>query len=112
MGDAMIYSGSIYFFGNYRPAHFQAASVKALRAAMLASIKQMNMDDWQYFAFRIDDLAKQLRKNYTSVSADYGARGVAMRKRPHDPFLDSVTRDLPEYPGLAYGAHYAINGAA
>lgn len=102
MGDAMIYSGSIYFFGNYRPAHFEALTIKALRAAMLASIKQMNMDDWQYFAFRIDDLAKQLRKNYTSVSADYGARGVAMRKRPHDPFLDSVTRDLPEYPGLTY----------
>lgn len=98
----MTYSGSIYFFGNYRSAHFEASSVKALRLQMQAAIRGMNMDDWQYFAWRIDNLSKEIRKNYSSVSADYGARGVSMKKRPHDPFLDSVTRDLPEYPGLTY----------
>ena len=99
----MTYSGSIYFFGNYRPAHFEASSLKALRSQMLAALANMSQDDWQYFAWRIDDIYGNLkRRNYASMSADYGARGVSMKKRPHDPFLDEITRDLPEYPGLNY----------
>ena len=99
----MIYTGSFYFLGTARPAHFQAKSIKALREQMLKAIKGMNMDDWQFFAWRIDNIAKELRKKgCAGASAEYGTKGIWMKKRPHDPWLQDVVKDFPAYPGLDY----------
>lgn len=100
---AKIYSGSIYFLGQYRPAYFEAVTVGKLREQMLASIVQMNIDDWQWFAAKIQNSVYELRKpNCGGASAEHGCRGVSVAKRPHDPWLDNVVAKLPEYPGLAY----------
>ena len=96
------YSGSFYFFGNYRPVHFQAPTIAKLRAQMIDALHNVSELDREWYAPRIDEIARQMRKDYTSMSADYGSRGVTMRKRAHDPFLDEVTRTLPHYPGMIY----------
>ena len=59
---AKVYSGSIYFLGQYRPAYFEATSLNKLRDQMRAAIAQTGMDDWQWFAPRIDNAVKELRK--------------------------------------------------
>lgn len=100
------YTGSFYFLGQHKPAHFEASSVKALRAQMRAAITAMSGDDWQWYAWRIDEIARDIRK-YAAVSREHGAKGLSMAKRPHDPWLDDVTATLPPYPGLNYGA--AVN---
>jgi len=96
------YSGSFYFFGNYRPVHFQASTITKLRNQMLDALHNMCDADRDWYVPRIEGIARQMRKDYTSMSADYGTRGVTMRKRAHDGFLDEVTRTLPHYPGLIY----------
>ena len=100
---AKVYSGSIYFLGQYRPAYFEATSLNKLHEKMRVAIVQTGMDDWQWFAWRIDLATKELRKpNCEGWSAEHGCRGVSVAKRPHDPWLDSIVAKLPEYPGLAY----------
>jgi hypothetical protein len=100
---AKIYSGSIYFLGQYRPAYFEATGLGSLRAQMRDAIAQMNMDDWQWFAPRIDNAVKELRKpSCGGASVEHGCRGVSVAKRPHDPWLDSIVAKLPNYPGLVY----------
>ena len=97
------YSGAFYFMGNARSAHFEADSIKALRALMFDAIRQTHMDDWMFFSFRIDEAAKQLKKRgCAGFSAEHGARGVQMKRRPHDPWLDGAMAGLPHFPGLDY----------
>lgn len=95
--------GAFYFLGKARPAHFEADSIKALRAKMFDAIRNTHMDDWQFFAFRIDQAAKELRKKgCAGFSSEHGTRGLVMQKRPHDPWLDKTTADLAPFPGLDY----------
>ena len=98
-----IYTGSFYFLGTARPAHFEASSIKALRGKMLKAIQGMSMDDWQFFSWRIDNIAKELRKRHCAgASHEYGTKGVSMKRRAHDPWLKDVVADFPAYPGLDY----------
>ena len=96
-----MFTASIYFLGEYRPAYFQAATLavavsKAERALFAAQDR-----DW--FLTRLHEGKRQVRKpNCAGWSAEHGCRGVAIVKRPHDPFLDSITVKLPHYPGLDY----------
>lgn len=97
-----MYSGTFYFLGQHKPAHFQSETLKDLRAQMRAAIKSMPADDWHWFAWRIDNIAKELRKNYSAASQEHGARGISMKKRAHDDWLHSAVADLPPFPGLDY----------
>lgn len=100
---AKIYSGSIYFLGQYRPAYFEAKTLGALRAAMCNAIANLESDTRFFLDYRIHNVVKQLRKpSCGGASAEHGAMGVSVGKRPHDPWLDSIVAKLPEYPGLAY----------
>jgi hypothetical protein len=102
------YSATIYFLGDFKPAHYEAKTIKKLHEQMLNSIVHMSQDDWQFFAPRITEGCKQLRKlSCTGFSAEYGSRGVSFKKRAHDPFLDAITAKLPTFDGIDY--RFAIN---
>ena len=97
----MTYTASIFFMGEYRPAYFEAdtaikATDKALRA--LAAVKGYN---WFYDRF-LEASARLERSNCSAFACEHGCRGVSLAARPHDPFLDSVTRKLKPFPGLDY----------
>jgi hypothetical protein len=97
----MTVSGSIYFLGEYRPAYFEADTLDALACDMLAAVR--NLPDRQWYTVRIRQAAEHMgRSNCSAWSADHVCRGVSMAKRPHDPFLDDITRTLPVLPGLDY----------
>jgi hypothetical protein len=97
----MTVSGSIYFLGEYRPAYFEADNFVHLASAMVDAVR--NLPDRQWFAVRIRQAAEHMgRSNCSAWSADHCSRGVSMAKRPHDPFLDDITRTLPVLPGLDY----------
>jgi len=99
----MTYSGTLYFLGTARPAYFEAKSIKALREQMLKSIQGMSMDDWQFFSWRIDNIAKELRKrSCAGASAEHGCKGISMKEGKHDPFLHDIVKSFPSYPGLDY----------
>ncbi len=96
-----MYTASIYFLGQYRPAYFQAET--AIRAFQLAAHAVAGCPDQRWLIDRLDEACTRVRKpNCAAVSIEHGARGVSIAKRPHDPFLDSVTRTMPAYPGLDY----------
>ena len=101
----MKYTGSFYFFGHYRPAHFEETSLKRLRERMQKAINGIDSEAWHYFAWRIDEAIKQVKKpGCAAFSSEYGAKGISVKKRPHDPFLDEVTATFPHYPNLNYFA--------
>ena len=101
----MRYSGSIYFLGQFRPAYFSATSLKDLRAKMRVAIQDMPRDEWEFFAWRIDQAAKELRPAHCAhVAHEHGARGLSMSKRPHDPWLANVVARLPAHDTLLYPA--------
>lgn len=103
-----VYTGSFYFLGTARPAYFEATTLKGLRERMFKAINQMSMDDWQFFAFRIDAVTKEIRKKGCSgASAESGTKGVSVYKRKHDTALDDIVADFPAFPGLDYSL--AIN---
>jgi hypothetical protein len=99
------YSGSIYFLGQFRPAYFSATSLKDLRAKMRVAIQDMPRSEWEWFAWRIDNVTKELRKpSCTGASHEHGARGISVAKRPHDPWLANVVARLPAHETLLYPA--------
>jgi hypothetical protein len=99
----MTYSASIYFLGQYRPAYFQASSMNRLKAQMRLAIDNLDRDNWEWFAWRIDEAFKRVNaRNCSGVNIEHGCRGLSIAKRPHDPWLDNVIADLPAFPHLNY----------
>jgi len=98
----MQYTGQFYFLGQYKPLTIQATSIKALRAKMFEAIKNAHNDDWHWYAWRIEECVKELRKGAAAFSCEHGCKGITMKKRPHDPWLESITNTMPEYVGLNY----------
>ena len=99
----MTYSASIYFLGQYRPAYFQATSMTKLKAQMRLAIDNLDRDDWEWFAWRIDEAFKRVQARHCSgVSIEHGCKGLSVAKRQHDPWLDSVVAKLPAFPFLNY----------
>jgi hypothetical protein len=97
----MTVTASLYFLGKYRPAYWSAKS--AVDAFRLAYAALDNCPDRDWFIPRLQQGAAKLRnRDCESVSHEHGCRGVMLAKRPHDPFLDDLTRSLPAYPGLDY----------
>ena len=67
-------------------------------------IKNKNLYD-QAMTDRIkfwEECAKELRKGAAAFSCEHGCKGITMKKRPHDPWLESITNTMPEYVGLNY----------
>jgi hypothetical protein len=97
----MAYTASIYFLGQYRPAYFEAET--ATRAFQAAAYAVAGCEDQKWLIERLDEaLARVTKPNCAAASIEHGARGVSIANRPHDPFLDRVTRSMPAYPGLDY----------
>lgn len=93
---------SIGFLGKYKPAHWERDSLEECRDAALRDVQD-------------EHLVKKIHEVYTSITTPplsvssisiqgYAPfpYGVSLRKRPHDPFLDKVTADFPEFPGINY----------
>ena len=98
----MTYSGSIYFLGAYRPAYFEARTISDLASMMRRAIREMDAKSFDWFEARIDQCVDDMLKGYACVSIDHCNKGVGMDKRPHDPWLDDMTRDMPRCPDLDY----------
>lgn len=96
-----MFTAKVYFFGKYRPAVFQAETLPVVYRQLQAAIAG-DADD--YFRQALPQLHKAITGpiGYSAVSREYGMRGIEIAKRPHDPFLDAVTRHLPPYPGVDY----------
>lgn len=95
-----MYTASIYFMGQYRPAYFQAETKHAAIDAALAAVAKCH--DFLWFSNRLAEALIQLKGNCTAYSTDHGCRGIALRTGPHDPFLDGMTSSFPHYPDLDY----------
>jgi hypothetical protein len=109
----MTITGGIYFLGAYRPAYFEADTIDACRAMLLKAARPMfarerGRELRAWLIARINEGAAAIaRGNCTAWSADHNDRGVCFAKRPHDPFLDRATAELPPCPGLDYSG--AVN---
>ncbi len=94
----------ISFLGQYRPAYFEGDTLSDAIAAAVRAVYQMdNADfDWIMERLRIGGDEMAIKRNCSAWSAEHGCRAVSFRRGAHDPFLDSVTRDMTPAPGLDY----------
>lgn len=93
---------TISFEGLYRPAHFEAATVCLATGNAIAAISA-GMPDAEKARSWISEAARRLQStNCMSAGCSNPYMSVRVRRRPHDPFLDSVTAGLPHCPGLDY----------
>jgi hypothetical protein len=93
---------SISFDGLYRPAHFEAATVCLATGKAIAAISA-GMPDAEKARRWISEAARRLQSpDCASAGCSNTYMSVRVRRRPHDPFLDSVTANLPHCPGLDY----------
>lgn len=99
-----MYTASIYFLGQYRPAYFEAETARKAADKAIRAINEVTGPDYGWLAARLNEACGKVKANCTSWSAEHGCRGVSLVARAHDPFLDGVTRDFPAYPGLDYSA--------
>ena len=97
----MTYSASVYFFGQFRPAHFESDNLSRVADMARAAVAQTDKRDW--ITDRLSEGVKRLRRDgYSAFSCEHGPLGVSIAERAHDRFLDDLTADYPPYPGLDY----------
>lgn len=101
----MAYTASIYFLGQYRPAHFEATSPTL--AAGVAIAAMMNTERAEQAREWLVYCAKRLRRagqdgGYSSTSCEHGCFGVTVREGAHDPWLDRSLAEMPDCPGMDY----------
>ena len=92
----------ISFLGQYRPAYFQADTLNGALIAAGRAIKGMPETELDWFLERLRDGRSAMKPNCSAWSAEHGCRAVSVWRGAHDPFLDSVTRDMTPAPGLDY----------
>jgi hypothetical protein len=92
----------ISFLGQYRPAYFQSENLNGALIAAGRAIKGMPEAELDWFLERLRDGRSAMKPNCSAWSAEHGCRAVFFRRGAHDPFLDSVTRDMTPAPGLDY----------
>lgn len=97
-----MFTASVYFLGQYRPAHFEGPTAKeaALKAfnAVGRTAEAIKLQYW------ITEAATAVRRGMPSISIEHGALGVSIRSGAHNPFLDDITREFPTFPGLDYSS--------
>jgi len=93
---------TIAFGGKYRPLSFQHSDMGALvdmaRAAIVGTADDGRLTLWIQNAARVMDR----HPTYSATSTEHGGLSVSIRRRAHDPFLDSLTRTFPAYPMADY----------
>lgn len=93
---------TISFDGLYRSAHFEADTVRMASSKAIAAISDA-MPEAEKARRWISEAARRLRSpDCASAGCSNPYMSVRVRRRPHDPFLDSVTAGLPHCPGLDY----------
>lgn len=99
----MTYRVSVHFFGRYRPAIYQADSLrlavgKARRAiAACDAAARDKLDSW------LSDCAHKMESMHISgIATEHGGLGVSINQGAHDPWLDSALRRYGAFPGLDY----------
>lgn len=96
-----MYTVGIGFMGVFRPAYFQAETLKEVTSTAIAASRGMVEAD--KVATWIQQCARNVRPQHcTGYEIKQGGLSVSIRRAPHDPFLDSVTRNMPQCPGLDY----------
>lgn len=96
-----MYTVGIGFMGVFRPAYYQAGTLReAVETAIAAS---RGMAEADKITALIEQCARNVRPRHCPYSSiEHGSLSVSIRRAPHDPFLDSVTRDMNPCPGLDY----------
>lgn len=101
----MIYTGSVYFLGKYRPLYIEDDSIAKVKIRLSRAIQDTPPDLRQWLSDHISESFRNFSAyGYESVSVDHCDRGVGIRKGPHDNFLARVIAQLPDCPGLDYNA--------
>jgi hypothetical protein len=99
-----MFTVGISFLGQYRPAYFEGDTLGDAIAAAVRAVYHMENSDFEWIMERLriggDEMA--IKRNCSAWSAEHGCRAVSFRRGAHDPFLDSVTRDMTPAPGLDY----------
>lgn len=96
-----MYTIGIGFMGVFRPAYFQAETLReAVETAIAAS---RGMAEAGKVAELVRQCSRNVRPRHCPYSAiEHGSISVSIRRAPHDPCFDGVTRDMPQCPGLDY----------
>lgn len=94
---------SIYFSGQYRPAHYEAENFnKCIELAAHGVGRIPDLATRRKLQQWLRDCGKAIRNGYAAFSVDHGPIGVKLATYERDKFLDSATAALPEFPGLNY----------
>lgn len=96
-----MYTVGIGFMGVFRPAYYQAETLReAVETAIAASRGTAEADKITAW---IQQCARNVRPRHCPYSAiEHNNLSVSIRRAPHDPCFDSVTRDMPQCPGIDY----------
>jgi len=95
-----MFTASIFFLGHFRPAYFEGETARHAANKAARAIRASAESDW--FETRLYAAAGSLNKTCASATYEHGARGICVKRGPHDPFLDHATRGFPAFPGLDY----------
>lgn len=111
----MTYTASIFFLGQYRPAHFEATTAAMAAGEAQAALRFTDRFDWALE--RLTEGVRRMRHTAgvcgtSSYSCEHGAFGVSLREGPHDPFLDRVCAQMPDYPRLDYSMSVSTRAKA
>lgn len=96
---------SLYFFGNYRPAHFEAENLnKCLELAAHAVGRIPDVEIRRKLQGWIMSAGTEMRRHtsYSSHSVEHAGYGVRAARYDRDKWLDDATSALPDLPGLDY----------
>lgn len=93
---------SLNFFGQYRPAHFEAESFYDAAEAFSEAVIACRRDDRNKLYGWLLAVEQRQREGSASCAIEHGPLALTWRPSAHDPFLDRVCASFPPFPGLNY----------
>jgi hypothetical protein len=100
---AITHSASLYGFGAFRPAAFEAPSAgKAIAKAVAAIDATIAPAMAASAAAWGESMTIDARRGYTGGSSSHGAFGLSWAARPHDSWLDLSLASMPAHPAIDY----------
>lgn len=94
---------TIYFLGKHRCASFSGNDLATIKRKLHCAMGECFPEAYRRIvADCLDGAAKAKRRNWASVSIEYGTMGAAWRNRASTGDIERISRDMPECPGLDY----------
>ena len=100
-----MFYASLYFFGRYRPVHVQAETAAGALAGLYALVSDEAPEPVrerlkQLWCLYLENSKRE--RPYSGFSTEHGMVGALLRDGVRDPWLDSVTADMPPCEGITY----------